>query len=80
MFVLRITPSSQDRKVAWLLWHYSEAPQKARDFSGLRETPCYTYYARKLTSNSNTLSWAVNDGSIFVAISLQHEAHNGQLT
>jgi len=36
-----ITPSSPDRKVTWLLWHYSAAPQKVRNFLGLRETPCY---------------------------------------
>jgi len=28
------------------LWHYSEAPQKVRNFLGLRETPCYAIYCQ----------------------------------
>jgi len=35
-----LTPSSPDRKVSCLLWHYSEAPQKVRNFLGLRATFC----------------------------------------
>jgi len=46
-----LTLSSPDRKVTWLLWHYSEAPQKARNFLGLRETFCYAYYSDQ-TANS----------------------------
>ena len=32
LILLRITLSSAGRKVTWFLWHYSEAPQKARNF------------------------------------------------
>jgi hypothetical protein len=30
--MMALTPSSAGRKVVCFLWHYSEAPQKARNF------------------------------------------------